>query len=233
MTIAYRRRQLKHVTEKLELKHKYQQEVLQTQLEVQEQSFRYVSEEIHDNIAQTLSLVKLKLYRTAGKTTDEVAKAGLDTSTELLGNALNDLRNLSHVLNGGLVSKWTLLESLEKELAYVRDANGLDAKLETTGEIYELTAEQKLMTFRTIQEAINNAVKHGRATEVCLLLLYNRDLLTVKISDNGSGFDTATIAESKGMGLHNMHVRAQMLGGIHIDSSPGAGTTISLNIQRT
>ena len=56
--IEYRRRQVRHITEKLELKHQYHHAVMQTQLEVQEQSFKYISEELHDNIAQTLSLAR-------------------------------------------------------------------------------------------------------------------------------------------------------------------------------
>src|SRR4051812_21087056 len=127
--IEYRRRQVRYITEKLELKHQYESEVLHTQLEVQEQSFRYISEEIHDNIAQILSLAKLKLYKTAGKTNEDAVKEGIEASTELVGNALDGLRNLSHVLNGGLVSKLTLQESIEKELNYVKDVKDIRASL--------------------------------------------------------------------------------------------------------
>jgi two-component system, NarL family, sensor kinase len=230
IVIEYRRRQVRHITEKLELKHQYQNEVLQTQLEVQEQSFKYVSEEIHDNIAQTLSLVKLKLYKTAAKETDGSQKTAIEGGIELLGTALNDLRNLSHILNGGLVSKLTLKESIEKELNYVKDVKDIQTGLTITGSEYELNAERKLMTFRIVQEAINNAIKHGAAAEINISLAYQPGILKLRIADNGRGFDTGTMDESKGLGLHNMHVRARLLGAITIQSVQGKGTNIILNI---
>jgi signal transduction histidine kinase len=229
--IQYRRRQVRHITETLELKHQFQNEVLQTRLEVQEQSFRYFSEEVHDNIAQMLSLVRLKLYKTAGKTEDESIKNSVDTANELLGKTLNDLRNLSHVMNGGLVSKISLRESLEKEIAYVHDTSGTNTVLTVAGHPYEIDAERRLMVFRIVQEAIANALKHGKATRISIGLDYLDDSVTVRITDNGTGFDTKLMTAGKGLGLHNMQVRARMLGGLDIVSSPDKGTTITLKVN--
>lgn len=227
----YRKRQVRHITEKLELKHRYEHEVLQTQIEVQEQSFRYISEEIHDNIAQVLSLVKLKLYKTAGKTTDENIKAGIDDSNNLLGKTMNDLRNLSHTLNGGLVSKIPLPESIEKELSYIRDANDMSANMAITGTPYDISGQKKLLAFRIIQEAINNAIKHGKAKRINISLAYGEAQLTIGITDSGKGFDTKLLDDSKGLGLHNMQVRARLLGNMDVVSEPDKGTTITLNIK--
>ncbi|MCB0699993.1 MAG: ATP-binding protein [Chitinophagales bacterium] len=226
----YRKRQVRHITEKLELKHRYQNEVLQTQLEVQEQSFKYVSEELHDNIAQMLSLVKIKLYKTAGKTEDENIKAGLETSTDLLSKTMDDLRNLSHTLSGGLVSKLPLPESLEKELNYVRNANEMDAALSLEGEEYDLPGEKKLLIFRIVQEAIGNAIKHGKAKRININLAYAPTQLTLTIADDGKGFDTKLLNDSKGLGLQNMQVRAKLLGSMDVASSEN-GTTITLKID--
>lgn len=230
IVIEYRKRQVRHITEKLELKHQYQNEVLQTQIEVQEQSFKYISEELHDNIAQTLSLVKLKLYKTAGKAADENLKAGIEAANELLGTVLTDLRTLSHVLNGGLVSNLDLEESIDKELSYVASVKDIDTAVTLSGTKYELNPEKKLMVFRTVQEAINNALKHGKATSIKIHLAYEPQALTLQVADNGLGFDTQSIPGSKGLGLHNMHVRAKMLGSLDIQSAPGSGTTITLKI---
>lgn len=231
IVIEYRKRQLRHITEKLELKHQYQNEVMQTQLEVQEQSFKYISEELHDNIAQMLSLVRIKLYRTADKTTDETIKARVESSNELLGNVLDGLRNLSHVLNGGLVSKLTLQESLEKELNYIRDVNEMETHLMIEGIPYEVDAEKRLLVFRIAQEAINNSIKHGKANKIDLCLAYQPSLLTVTIADNGKGFDTHIMEQGKGLGLHNIQVRAKMLGSFTITSEKNKGTIITLNIN--
>ncbi|MCB0695941.1 MAG: hypothetical protein KDC07_01170 [Chitinophagaceae bacterium] len=226
----YRKRQVRHITEKLELKHRYQNEVLQTQIEVQEQSFKYISEEIHDNIAQMLSLVKIKIYKTAGKTTDENVLSGLNTSTELLSKTMDDLRSLSHILNGGLVSKLTLEESLEKELDYVRD-DDMHAELTVKGQTYDIGGEKKLLAFRIVQESINNAIKHAKAQNINISLVYKTDGLIISIADDGKGFDTELMKGSNGLGLHNMQLRAKMLGSMGITSEQDKGTTITINIQ--
>lgn len=228
--IEYRRRQVKHITETLELKHLYQNEVLQTRLEVQEQSFRYFSEEVHDNIAQMLSLARMKLYKTAGKTNEEQTRAGIEASNELLGKTLNDLRNLSHILNGALVSKIPLSESIEKELNYLRDTAEIKTQLAITGAPFDLPDEKKLLVFRIVQEATGNAIKHGKATEINISLAYSNLALVATITDNGAGFDTSQLTESKGLGLHNMQVRARMLGAFNLVSQKGEGTTITLKI---
>jgi signal transduction histidine kinase len=231
IVVEYRKRQVRHITEKLNMKHQYESEALLAQLEVQEQSFKYISEELHDNIAQTLSLAKLKLYKTGEKVTDEKLKAGLDMSTELVGNALNDLRNLSHILNGGLVSRLSLQESIEKELNYISDVKDIETDLILAGTQTDPGPEKKLMIFRIVQEALNNAVKHGKATRINITLECNQGIMKLIISDNGIGFDTTKIDQSKGLGLHNIHVRAKLLGNLHIESSQNNGTSLTLYID--
>ncbi len=228
--IEYRKRQVRHITEKLELKHRYQNEVLQTQLEVQEQSFKYVSEELHDNIAQMLSLVKLKLYKTGSKATDETLKKDIDGSTTLVSTVLDDLRNLSHVLNGGLIARLSLKEGIEKELGYVQDVKDIKTSLSITGGAYEPDSERKLLLFRIVQEAINNALKHGKATSISINLAYREGMFTLTIKDDGIGFDTQLLQDSKGLGLQNMQLRAKMLGEMQVLSEAGNGTTIILNM---
>jgi signal transduction histidine kinase len=229
--IEYRRRQLRHIEEKISLKHRYENELLQVQLEVQEQSFKHISEEIHDNIAQMLSLAKLKLYRTADRTTDEQAQKGINAGTELVTNALNDLRSLSHLLNGGLVSRLPLRDSIEKELGYVKDARDVTVSFMVADNLPELDERRKLMAFRIIQEAIINSVKHGDAKTIGVSMNADNNKLYIAISDDGRGFDTLEAMKKGGLGLQNMNVRAKMLGTIEIQSQEGKGTTINLSIQ--
>ncbi|HTN16099.1 MAG TPA: ATP-binding protein [Chitinophagaceae bacterium] len=229
--IEYRKKHIRHTTEKLNLKHQYQSQVLLTKLEVQEQSFNYVSEEIHDNIAQTLSLVKMKLYQVANRTVDPATKQSLDNTSEILGGALHDLRNLSHILNGSLVSKLTLQESIEKELSYLRETNNMKALLTVAGSTFEPNSEKRLLIFRIVQESVSNAIKHGKANEINVSLTHKSGIFTVQIADNGKGFDTATIGKNTGLGLHNINIRAAMLGKLDIQSGKDKGTLITLTIE--
>lgn len=225
----YRKRQVRHITEKMEMRERFRDEVLQTQLEVQEQSYKYVSEELHDNIAQMLSLLKIKLYKAKQKTDNEEVAARLDTGSELLDKTIADLRTLSHTLSGGLVARIPLAESLQKELDYIRDED-TGATLEVSGSPCNLGAEKKLMAFRIVQEAVNNAIKHGKAKNINIILACRPGNVTLTVQDDGKGFDTRLLDESKGLGLQNMQVRAKMLGSLDVVSDTGKGTTLTLTI---
>jgi len=229
--VEYRKRQIRHITEKLELEHEYQNQLLKTQIEVQEQSFKHFSEEVHDNIAQVMSLARIKLYKAANAANDDRVTANINTGNELLGKALDDLRRLSHILNGNLVSDLPLAESIEKELAYVLSSGEMEASLTISGEACELPPEKKLLLFRILQEAIGNAIKHGEAKKIAITLNYTGRTLAVTITDNGKGFDTQLTTQSTGLGLRNMQARAKMLGKIDISSAAGKGTTININLE--
>src|ERR1700679_3803916 len=102
--IVHKKKRYEHLLEKQQMENTYQNQLLQSRLEVQEQSFRYFSEEIHDNIGQLLSIVKMQLYNIRNNSREQeiVKKAG--DCNELLGKAINDLRNISHTLNSGFVN---------------------------------------------------------------------------------------------------------------------------------
>ena len=200
-----------------------------SKLEVQEQSFRYFSEEIHDNVGQLLSLIKYQLHK-IGKKGGEPVQQEVSQSQELLGKAITDLRSISHTLNGNFIAQAGLQESLNKELSYVCNAKPVQCTMNISGEAYQLPQEKELMIFRIIQESIANALKHAAPTDIQLHLRYAPDVLTIDITDNGNGFDTTQ--KSSGIGLSNMHTRAQLIGGaLQIQSSPDNGTNIHLTID--
>ncbi len=229
--IQYKRKQVKFYTEKLEIQHRYDTQLLQTKLEVQEQSFKYFSEEIHDNAGQLLSSVKYQLYNIKDESHEENTIQRVTEATELLGRAINDLRNISHTLNNSFVAKAGIAEAIEKELTYIHSAKNLEAKLHVSGEIYNLGNERELLVFRIIQEAIANALKHAKPTAIDVYLDYGSAMFAVNIHDNGIGFNRNE-NKSDGIGLDNMNMRADMLKGrLTINSLLERGTTIRLEVD--
>lgn len=227
--LQYKRKKQRHITEKLNLQHQFASELLQSKLEVQEQSFQYFSEEIHDNVGQLLSLIKYQLHK-IGKKGGEPVQQDVAQSQELLGKAITDLRSISHTLNGNFIAQAGLKESLDKELNYVCSAKPVQCTMNISGEAYPLGQEKELMVFRIIQESIANALKHAAPSDIQLHLHYAPGILTIDITDNGTGFDTAQ--QSSGIGLSNMHNRARLIGGtLSIQSSPENGTNIHLTID--
>lgn len=230
--VIHKRKRYEHLLEKQTMENNYRNQLLLSRMEVQEQSFRYFSEEIHDNVGQLLSIVKMELYniRSSSKEEDIVARA--NKSTELMGKAITDLRNISHTLNSAFVTNAGLADAVEKDLEYIRSAKGVKCLLNSNGEEYSLGNERELLIFRIIQEAISNAVKHASPTEINVFLDYTPEMLTVTIADNGNGFETDNIQKS-GIGLNNMHVRTKLLNGrLTLTSERNAGTIIRLEIMR-
>ncbi len=230
--IVHKKKQYHNLLEKQQMENNYQNQLLLSKLEVQEQSFKHFSEEIHDNIGQLLSIVKMQLYniRSSSHEPDIVTKA--TESNELLGKAINDLRNISHTLNAAFVSNAGLANAVEKDLEYIRSAKEVQCTLHVSGEEYSIGNERELLVFRIIQEAVGNAVKHATPSAIDINLDYKSNSLVVTVKDNGSGFNTLETSKTGGIGLNNMHVRAALLNGeIAVNSEKEKGTTIMLVIK--
>lgn len=232
--VLQKRKQFQHKLEKQELEHTFQNELLQTRLEVQEQSLKYFSEEIHDNVGQILSIAKLHLYKIAKNSTEESIQHTAKQSTELLTKAISDLRTISHTANGGMVLNADLEEIIQKELDYITSAKNINCTFDTHGDAYPLGQEKNLLLFRIVQESIANALKHGEPEAIKIDITYQPKSLMVSIADNGNGFDVNEKKQGAGLGLLNMNTRVALLNGkLNIESEKGKGTTITLNIPHT
>lgn len=231
MLIMQNKRRYRYRNEKAEREYQFRKELLQTQIELQEYLLNEVSQEIHDNVAQVLSVVKLNLYAVNNVVTDDTTIHKLKTSSELLDKAINDLRNISHRNNADLLQRIGLKEALRKELDYVDGLKGQSSHLEIQGEYYSMDSAQELMIYRIAQEAIHNCIKHARANDIKVLLSYESRHFTLQISDNGVGFNTEDAASYTGIGIGHMKHRAKVLNSeLEISSLPLQGTTVTLKI---
>jgi len=229
----YQKRQLKHHKAIEQLKVEFETSSLETQIEVQEQTFLHISREIHDNINLSLTLAKLNLntldWTNVGKTQTSVR-----SSIDILTGAIGDLSNLSKSINKELIADMGLIKAVKIETDRVRNFAGLIVCYEVIGEAIFLESEKELIIFRVIQEALNNIIRHSKANRISVVLKYSSTDLTVTVRDNGMGFDREAILtwkDSGKAGLKNMESRTQLLGGnFSIDSLPHHGTTIKLII---
>ena len=229
--ITHKKKRYEHLLEKQAMENNYNNQLLQSRLGVQEQSFRYFSEEIHDNIGQLLSMVKMQLYNIKSSSGEPEIVIKATKSNELLGKAITDLRNISHSLNSAFVDRAGLAAAITKDLEYIHSAKEVQCTLHKTGEEYNLGNEQELMVFRIVQEAIANAIKHASPSVIDVYLHYTPGLLKVEIKDNGSGFDINSV-NNTGLGLNNMQVRTRLLNGeMRISSEKDKGTTVTLDIR--
>ncbi|MCJ8211756.1 histidine kinase [Mucilaginibacter sp. RS28] len=228
--VLYNRRQARNRREKADLQSHYKQELLKTQIEVQDQTLSYISREIHDNITQVLSFVKLSL---GVKTADpEQNRAKINESRELLAQAINDLRDLSKSLSFDSIKAMGLTNTLEREIKRINNSGLITVTLQVDGEAYTLGEKRELVIFRIFQESVNNALKHANAKQMKVELLYSEKVFNLTISDNGEGFDTRILNDFEGSGLNNMLNRAKLIGAkANIESAVGKGCRISLTLD--
>lgn len=217
--------------EKLMAEKEFQQTLLQTQLEIQEQTLKNISQEVHDNIGQVLTLAKLNLNTLDFANMNNLQQK-VEDSKQLVSKAINDLRDLSKSLNTDNVTTWGLIKSIEYQLELIRK-NGYETKLVIEGEITKLEPQKELIIFRIVQETLNNIMKHAEATKISVQAIYFMDTFELMILDNGKGFDIFQVESdaSRGLGIKNMHNRAKLVNAaFQLSSTIGSGTILQLTI---
>ncbi len=205
----------------------YEQALLQSQLEMQEQTFNTISTEIHDNVGQVLSLAKVQLNII--DQSDTLDKELLADAKESVSKAMTDLRDIARSLNSDRIQQSGLYEITEHELQRISRAGLMATSIKSTGDIQLIAEQKKLIIFRMIQETLQNILKHSKATGIEVHFKYEPDHLKISIADNGVGFDKDIMSNRDGLGLQNIFNRAELIGGhAGIESAPGAGTIITI-----
>jgi two-component system, NarL family, sensor kinase len=235
MIFFYQRRRQKQERELIRLKEEYEQEVLRSQLEIQESTMKNIAQELHDNIGQTLSVIKLWMS-IAPIEKDHEAYEGVQNSKEMLHKVIRDMADLTKSLHTDRIADIGLSEAINFDLASIRRAGVLKIHFDTTGDEFHFPDQKSIFIFRMYQEMINNIIKHSKASSVKVELVYSGDeTFVMTIQDDGVGFDVKQKKESgsgsSGLGLKSMQNRAKMIGGnLSIQSEPGKGTAISVTV---
>ena len=225
------RRQRKYKMEKEEMRNRFEQTLLKTQLEIQEHTFNYISQEIHDNIGQILSLVRINLNVLA----ENLPDVHFEKTDELLGKVIRDLRTLSHNLNSNRLQEIGIVEGLKSLLQQLEKTGKYNTEFNATNSSLSfVNNDNSLILYRMVQEVLNNIIKHAHANRIVIdIEARGPQCHLLKISDNGRGFDTSKLQENKtGIGLQNIFTRAKMINSaVSIKSSEQEGTTIVFEIN--
>ncbi len=226
--VLYRKKQFENQKKQEKLRSDFHQELLKTQLEVQEQTLNYISTEIHDNITQVLSFVKLTLANVASGTEGE-RKTKINETRELVAQTITDLRDLSKSLSFEHIASLGLVQTIETEVERINKSGLLEVSFGLDGNAYSLGDQHELVIFRIFQETLNNTLKHSGAKQLKIMLRYHPDLFNLTLEDDGSGFSVETLDNKLGSGLKNIENRAAMIGGAAtIESTPGKGCRVSV-----
>lgn len=233
---SYNRKQRENLTEQINLKTQFSQILLQSQLEIQEQTLKNIGEEIHDNIGQVLSLAKLNLNMLP-TVSDEATQQKITNTKELVSKAIVDLRGLSRSLDTDFIQDLGLQQAIEYELDMIRKTGTHNTVLEVEGVAFRFDKQKELIAFRIVQEVFNNIIKHAKANKIFVKANYETDNLQLTVIDNGQGVDLSPLNEndhsSFGLGIRNMHNRAKLIGAdFNMSSTLGKGTEVKIILQK-
>jgi PAS domain S-box-containing protein len=205
---------------------------------VREEQLARLSREIHDDLGQSLTALRMNLTvleRDIARVVAEQQRERINTTMEdvksILMGTVQKTRELVKELRPTVLDTSGLLEALEWQVEEFRRFSGIDVRLHRGSEELELTGDRALAVFRIVQESLTNTARHSNASRVSVSVERDEEELRIDISDNGCGFDTEEANSS--FGLLGMRERANFCGGsLSISSTGEGGTRVSLKIPQ-
>jgi PAS domain S-box-containing protein len=201
-------------------------------LTAQEAERRHIARELHDEIGQLLTVIKLDLQGVLRQPGVQSFAPALQESIETVDQLVGKVRDLSLNLRPSMLDDLGLVPALRWYVQRQATHLGLAIDLQLPTSASRLPAEMETACFRIIQEALTNAARHAQATQVKVALSIGPQYAELTVHDNGIGFDVSSTQQSAiaggGFGLLGMQERAQLVGGaMQITSTPGTGTLIA------
>jgi two-component system sensor histidine kinase DegS len=212
------------------VKHDYSLRII----EAQEEERKRLSREIHDGPAQMMANVLLRsdlIERTYREKGPELAFQEIKSLKEMVRDALTEVRRIIYDLRPMALDDLGLVPTLKKYLETTEDYNkGTKLSFDSNGIETRLPSNYETAIFRLVQEAISNAIRHGKASIIEVQVEWLKNHVTLVVKDNGTGFDQS-IVKNQSFGLLGMKERIDLVDGdFFINSSPGNGTVLMFQI---
>ena len=230
LIVSYFRKLYIMRTEQEKLQSEIANEVNNARNEIQQATLNNISQEIHDNVGQLLSLTKMQLNLIEAQ---EVKDNNLiSEAKDNISKAMTDLRDLAKGMSSDRIQLLGLYDSVSQEAVRINKGGRLQVQVSSNGTKKEPDHKKQLVVFRVIQECFQNIIKHAQANHVLVTFTYQLDSFDLVIIDDGIGFDYHPGSPaSEGLGLMNIFNRIHLVGGdVTLNSSPGAGTTIHIKV---
>jgi two-component system sensor histidine kinase UhpB len=197
-------------------------------LGAQEEERKRVARDLHDEVNQALTALLLRLEAATQHAPQEL-KAELDETKQLANQAMRQLLDLASQLRPVALDDHGLAAALASQVRDYDRRGSAKTSLELDQALDELPNDVELVIYRVAQEALTNATRHSQASHIDVSLGRIDSRVVLEVSDDGKGFAFAD--ETKGLGLSGMRERALLVGGkLDIDSRPGKGTTVRLEV---
>ncbi len=199
--------------------------------EAQENERRRISRDLHDDSLQLLAAVSLQLDAAINADDSIAAHAQMFRAKETITQTSDAIRRYCEALRPLLLDTLGLCPSVELIGRELEKDSGIKFNFETEGEPRLIRDDDRIHVFRVMQEAFHNIEKHSKATAVRVRWIYSEKELEVTVTDNGIGMWNLGPAPARSLGIQGMYERMELVGGrLAIDSQPGFGTKVSLQI---
>ena len=229
----------------LEEQNRKERLVTETITQVQENERSRISRDLHDTVTQDIRTALLYAHKLGeSKNLSEDEKSFLQKIQKIEEENLKNIRNIIRNLTPSEIESASITQLLSELCENTTERSGIACKFyaEETELLSKITTEQKLHIFRIVQESINNAIKHAKASEISVIVRKENDSTGAKsqgllfmISDDGSGFSPIQeesqdiISQSTRLGIKGMKSRAALLGAkLEIKSDEETGTQVKL-----
>ena len=204
-------------------------------VDVQEQERRTLARELHDEVGQALTAVKMDIGVALRGEVDRRTRNALEEARDLGETILRSVRDMSQLLHPSALDDFGLPATLTVYLRHFSHRTGIRAQLAETMHT-RLAPAIELCVYRIVQEALNNVAQHSSASTCTVSLNAGNDMLRLVVEDNGCGPGGGRFAHGRGLGLIGMRERAQALGGTFaIGEREGGGTflAVTLPLEKT
>ncbi|HMN50025.1 MAG TPA: PAS domain S-box protein [Ignavibacteriaceae bacterium] len=200
---------------------------------VREEERTTIAREIHDELGQVLTVLKIQISLLANKLTEnqEPLREKITALTNLIDQSVESVQKISSKLRPGILDELGLIAAIEWQTEEFEKLTGIKCSLVLPKEEIDLDAQRATAIFRIFQEALTNIARHANAEKVSVSLLTNLSNISLEIKDNGKGITQEQIKDFRSLGIHGMEERAMIFGGqVYIDGLAGKGTTLKVEI---
>lgn len=196
------------------LKSRYQNELLKTTIDIQEEERNRIAQDIHDELGAVISIIRMNLVMLEGQSPqdDEKTLSGLKNIRGLSETALSSVRSISHRLMPPQLKAFGLIKTLESVIDQINKTALLKINLNAIDDLKELQWDIKLGIYRILMELINNTIKHAKATTIDIHLYSKEKFVYCKYIDNGIGLPNQP--EKIGLGRKGIEGRISSLDGV-------------------
>lgn len=210
-----------------------EQEILAAQslIEGQEEERKRISQELHDGLGVLLTTASMQISELSDSASTKKQGKMIAKAVDLLREAGNELRKISHNMMPGVLSNFGLFDALEDLMEEIGETGSIDVQFTLQGSKSRLDAQHEIMIYRITQELVNNTIRYAQASNISIHLQRFSDSLSIDYSDNGKGFDIRQQKETKSLGLSGIRSRVDLLHGkVEFLSSEGNGFNCHIEI---